>query len=255
MTDPKKIVIKINRPGTYSKVYADDLVPEQITGWNIKRIAVALLIAVLFIILPYYFLDHEDGEKTGEEPVVNNVAEKPDSVKKDSAPITKPEEVASEISIKQEIEDNTQTEIKAAEEMIELEPVVDVDINSSDAPVQTIRHYNVPRGVLAEGLNNNEPYGEIKNAIKAYKTQAGGAFYFTEIKNMKGQLLYHQWLREGQQIYKKAMRVPSNQWQVYTSKLFAHDTQGNWTVRLIDKSGRIYHEIKFKVVGSDELSQ
>ena len=81
------------------------------------------------------------------------------------------------------------------------------------------------------------------------QTEATVIYYFTEIKDMKGRIIYHQWLHEGKVVFKSPFKILGKRWRVATSKSLGYSAQGQWIVRSVDKAGKIYNEIVFDVVG------
>lgn len=254
MSDPKKIVIKINRAPAPQKVTSTQSAPHQITEWNVKRIVGALFVVLLLIIVPYYYLDDELD----------------DLVEDDSAEIHYElnEEVLNTEETQREAPAGEKISEKTVAEMEFDKPAGITSGNTAELPAkpsaksvqvpmdkpvvrkieQSIVHPKVIRSLLARGIADKEPFGEIKTSVLVNNDKATGVFYFTEIKDMKGHMFYHQWLRDGRLVYKRSIKVRGNHWRASTSKLFSSSSGGNWTARLIDKEGRIYNEIKFKVI-------
>ncbi|NOQ76526.1 MAG: DUF2914 domain-containing protein, partial [Methylococcaceae bacterium] len=107
---------------------------------------------------------------------------------------------------------------------------------------------DVVRALLATEVINKEPVGNMVLPLMLNKDIAKRVYYFTEIINMKGQSLYHQWFRDEQLIYKRKIIMLGNRWRVSTSKLIPYSKTGMWTVRLVGKQGIILNEIKFEVI-------
>ena len=106
----------------------------------------------------------------------------------------------------------------------------------------------VVRALLTVGLNNKEPLGNISLPISVTENKAVRVYYFTEIVNMKGQSLFHQWTWNNQIVYKKEIKILGNRWRASTSKMIINSKVGVWNTRLVNKEGVILNEIKFKVV-------
>ena len=253
MSEPKKIVIKINRVPASQKATSSRSAPDQITEWNIKRIVAVLMVALLFIVVPYYYLDNglEDSvEEDSAEVHYESSDEALNVERKQREAIVKKEVL--ETTVAEKFDKPADISHGDTAEPLTKPSVKPVQI-SKEKPVerkieQSIVHYKVIRALLARGIANKEPVGEIKTSVKVNNDKATGVFYFTEIKDMKGRVFYHQWVREGRLVYKRRINVLGNRWRVSTSKLFRPSSVGNWTVRLIDKQGKIYNEINFKVI-------
>ena len=254
MSEPKKIVIKINRVPAPQKVTSSRSAPHQITEWNIKRILAVLIVALLFIVVPYYYLGNglEDSVEDDSAEVHHELDEEASDAKKKQREAPAEKGVSEKNITEKELDKLADISVGDIAEPLIKPSAKSVQI-SKEKPLerkieQSIIHYKVIRALLARGIANKEPVGEIKASVKVNNDKATGVFYFTEIKDMKGHMFYHQWLREGLLVYKRPIKVLGNRWRVSTSKLFRPSSVGNWTVRLIDKEGKIYNEINFKVI-------
>lgn len=97
-------------------------------------------------------------------------------------------------------------------------------------------------------INNKEPGKGIVSPLTANKDRAIGVFYFTEINNMKGKTLFHQWKRDGKLVYERKINILGDRWRASTSKLITYSKTGSWSVRLVNKQGDIFNELEFEVV-------
>ncbi len=61
---------------------------------------------------------------------------------------------------------------------------------------------------------------------------------------MKGEILFHYWLRNGQSIYKKELNILGNRWRASTSKLISYSKTGKWRVESVNKEDVILNKIK-----------
>jgi len=120
----------------------------------------------------------------------------------------------------------------------------------AQTPVKSVSeqlHPNISRARLAKGMKNKEPYGNVELPFLVNSEQAEGLFYFTEINNMKGGTVFHEWLKEGESIYKRKIKIRGNRWRFSTSKLFNNKHIGEWQVRTLDKQGKVLNKIGFMV--------
>jgi hypothetical protein len=105
----------------------------------------------------------------------------------------------------------------------------------------------ISRAVIAESLFEKEPVNIIKGTVNSYKDKAVGVYFFTEINQMKGQELYHQWLYNNRLIFKRKINVLGHHWRASTSKLITYTQQGEWHVMLVNKKGQLLAEVRFVV--------
>jgi hypothetical protein len=96
-------------------------------------------------------------------------------------------------------------------------------------------------------MQGKEPYEDVELPFLVNSEQAKGLFYFTEINNMKGNTVFHEWLKNGKSIYKRKIKIRGNRWRISTSKLFNNHHVGEWQVRTLDQQGKVLNEITFLV--------
>jgi len=228
-----KVVIKIN----YDKEKDKQIQPKMVTEWHIERILIAVFMFIIILGLLIYAFSYEETKK---EVVVETIKQ-PNSVKYEINTLKiKPEQ-----SIRLEVEETKETIIK---------PVIKI---ASQAEYNKVRRVmtlanifdkRVSRAVLVKELNNKEPVGKVSVPILTNKAKAVGVYYFTEINNMKGQVLFHEWFKNDKLVFKRKIAILGNRWRASTSKLLPYSAKGRWVVKLVDGSGNILSEIKFKVI-------
>ena len=246
---------------------------EMISEWNFKRIIYALIVLIFLVILSaYYFSSIDDSNTEKSFPEDNELVAKNVHSVKETA-INKPAiESSSNITIPKKtpvqddvIKDEQQIPVKktiteqsiadrsalkpskqTAKQTIQEEVAVK---NVEKVPVNNIGDLNpnITRAQLAQGVNNLEPYGEVNLPVLVDTSEAQSVTYFTEVNNMQGDYVFHQWLKEGKSIYKRKINIRGDKWRISTSKLFPFNSIGQWQVRIITQQGDILHKINFSV--------
>ena len=107
---------------------------------------------------------------------------------------------------------------------------------------------NISRALLTSKINNNEPAGEIILPLKLSKNKSTSIYYFVELKEMKGRTVYHEWLLDGKLITRKKVNISDDTWRTSSRQLFSYSAKTNWTVRLVDETGRLLNKIHFNVI-------
>jgi hypothetical protein len=69
MTDSNNVVIKINYKGSNNSPYKRSEVVS-VTEWNIKRIVIALILLIVFIVFPFYYFSADSVELKTEESTI-----------------------------------------------------------------------------------------------------------------------------------------------------------------------------------------
>lgn len=270
MKEDKTISIKV-KSKTERRIMEDPEL-EMISEWNFKKILYALIVLILLVILPAYYFSNLNDSETEKSPseenefVTNNV----DSVKEiainkpaieDSSNITLPNTVqdnvvkdvqqtpVKETIAQQQRVDSSATDAseKIAKQAIQKEVVVVKNVQK--VPADNIEKFNpnITRAQLAQGVNKLEPFGEIELPILVDKSKAASVTYFTEVNNMQGETVFHEWLQDGKSIYKRKINIRGDRWRISTSKLFPYNSIGQWQVRIINQQGDILHKIDFSV--------
>ncbi|MFZ2406861.1 MAG: DUF2914 domain-containing protein, partial [Methylobacter sp.] len=108
-------------------------------------------------------------------------------------------------------------------------------------------NHNVSRASLTYGMNNKEPSGELVSTVDVRHKKPVWVYYFTELKSMKGNKVYHEWVRNGEVVSRQALVISGDIWRTSSRKLLSDSEKGNWTVRLVDKNGRLLNKKEFKV--------
>ena len=89
----------------------------------------------------------------------------------------------------------------------------------------------IRRALFATGINDREPVG-IVDSIDS--TSDNSISFFTEITNMSGQTVTHQWTHLDKIMFEKTFEVRAERWRVWTSKTLIPNWTGTWTVNVLD---------------------
>jgi hypothetical protein len=120
-------------------------------------------------------------------------------------------------------------------------------VNTTGRPKNEINK-NIIRALLTFKINNSEPEGEIILPLKLSKNKSTSVYYFVELTAMKGRTVYHEWLLDNELITRKKVNISDDTWRTSSRQLFAYTARTNWTVRLVDETGRILNEKQFNVI-------
>ena len=201
--------------------------PSEIVIWNVRRIVFAIIIAILFIVIPYFYL--------------SNGLENKKERKTDQASF---EGIEKEVSLAEKKDQSTTDNDRRNIEVIsELTKKVSIDQR-----FKTISHYKVTRGLLTNAIVDKEPVKELVPPFVIGEKKSIQLYYFTELRDMKGESFFHQWIRDGVVIGKMSIDPQGNRWRVSSNRVLTYSDVGHWMVQLIDKNGLIYNEIIFEVM-------
>ncbi|MGZ8137496.1 MAG: DUF2914 domain-containing protein [Methylococcaceae bacterium] len=252
MTDKRNIVIKVKYP--VSGKSTENLAPKMITEWNVKRILLAAGALVLILASLFYVINN-NTQKTD----VDNAAVIVNAIEKQATPQL--EDKGAEIknlelsgqsaaetnppvkSKKEPDKKNKQTAGITVKDVIKKQPTEKVIKEHGYSKV----NHNVTRALLTYDINNKEPVGETVGAVDVSRKKPVWVYYFTELTGMKGSKVYHEWLKDGVVVSRKALVISGDTWRTSSRKLLSDPEKGNWTVKLVDKNGRLLNEKTFKV--------
>ncbi len=89
----------------------------------------------------------------------------------------------------------------------------------------------VSRALFTIGVEDREP-------VTIVDTVDSGSFrsisFFTELNDLAGQTITHQWMHKDKVMFEKTFQVKSERWRVWTSKTLISDWRGTWTVNVLD---------------------
>jgi hypothetical protein len=89
---------------------------------------------------------------------------------------------------------------------------------------------------LTSNVRSREPVDQLGSVIEA-EQGIRKLFYFTEIRNLRGERIIHRWEYEGKVIFEKSFPIGSNRWRVYSSKRLTPSMTGRWQVSILDSEG------------------
>lgn len=109
-------------------------------------------------------------------------------------------------------------------------------------PEQTARG-KVARAQLTSAIRQREPTDRLGPSIQG----AGGKqlYYFTELRNMRGEVVSHRWEYEGRIVTEISFKIEGDSWRVYSQKQLTPATAGQWLVSVVDSKGQVIRSDSF----------
>ena len=94
---------------------------------------------------------------------------------------------------------------------------------------------SVARAVFTSKIVDREPSDDITSL----SNDEHRIYFFTDLHNMAGQIITHQWEYNGKVMAEVKFKVGEGpRWRVYSSKNLLPEWLGEWKVSVIDESGR-----------------
>lgn len=103
---------------------------------------------------------------------------------------------------------------------------------------------HVARAQFTTGIEAREPVDRLETVIPA-RNRPLPLYYFTEIRDMKGETVTHLWKYKGAIVSKKSFEIGGNRWRVYSRKDLTPDMTGRWQVFVITSSGQTINSSSF----------
>lgn len=130
----------------------------------------------------------------------------------------------------QELEPAPQTAepVEPQAEMAEPEPEPSVP---EPAPVTG----EVSRSMFATAIENREPVDDIVQI----DNNTPHVYFFTELRDMKGQQVTHRWIYQGEVMGEVTFQVGGPRWRVHSSKNLMPEWTGMWEVQVVDAAGNV----------------
>jgi cytoskeletal protein RodZ len=105
---------------------------------------------------------------------------------------------------------------------------------------------HIARATFTSAIVEREPADTLESLTTAFDR----VYFFTEIVDMQGKQITHQWIYEDKVVAEVPFQVGGPRWRVYSSKRLAPGWVGRWTVVVVDETGRKLREDSFAYVGS-----
>jgi hypothetical protein len=94
---------------------------------------------------------------------------------------------------------------------------------------------SVNRGQFTSAIVDREPV----DLIETLSTDNTKIIYFTELNDLEGQTVTHQWMYNGVVMFEKSFDVGGARWRVWTSKSLQPGWSGTWTVNTLDSERNV----------------
>lgn len=106
---------------------------------------------------------------------------------------------------------------------------------ATEAPAPTASEGRVARATFTTDVIDREP----ADSVEALTNDHGLVYFFTELRGLEGQTVVHRWEWNGQTMAEVPFEVRGPRWRVHSSKNLEPDWLGEWSVSVIDASGRV----------------
>ena len=92
---------------------------------------------------------------------------------------------------------------------------------------------SVSRGQFTTDVVDREPV----DRVEILESDATQVKYFTELSELQGQTITHQWVYDDQVMFERSFEVGGPRWRVWTSKSLQPGWTGVWYVNTLNGAG------------------
>ena len=101
----------------------------------------------------------------------------------------------------------------------------------------------VSRAQFSIGIDDREPVSVVETLdSKAHNSIS----FFTELNDMTGTTVTHQWTHKDKVMFEKSFEVKSERWRVWTSKTLIPAWTGTWTVNVLNDENELIASKSFE---------
>ena len=240
MADKKNLVIKLKYPAGVKKHTRYSPPAEKVTEWDMRRVAVALLMVVFVVVVSLYLLFLGKAQPT-DKPSVHGAARPIAPI----SPVIEPElaQPATEKGLSALAADNMPTTTTASAQPKDEAQAPIAEVLDGQKPSLA----NVSRALLTFKIKKRHPMTEIPRLVRVGEHRAVVVHYFTELEGMAGQVVFHEWLLNGEVIRRYTLNVEGEQWPTFSRMVITGENQGTWAVRLLDENNQLLNQQTFTV--------
>jgi hypothetical protein len=101
----------------------------------------------------------------------------------------------------------------------------------------------ISRALFTTGIDNREPVAVVDSIDSGTDNSIS---FFTEVNDMSGETVTHQWTHNDKVMFEKTFEVKSARWRVWTSKTLNPGWTGSWTVNVLDNERTILTSKSFE---------
>ena len=107
---------------------------------------------------------------------------------------------------------------------------------------------SVMRSTITSAIVDREPADNLDNITN----ELGEVKFFTELRDMSGQVAKHRWEHDGKVMAEVPFDVKGHRWRVWSSKKMMPEWAGEWKVSVINGAGEVISEKSFEYVISQQ---
>lgn len=238
MADKKNLVIKLKYPAGEKKHPRFPSAAEKVTEWNMKRVVAALLVVVLVVVFSLVLLFHGKAQPT-DSPLRGEATRATAHI----AQAVEPESVQLSAEDVPKLAVDTMTASTPPIDEAQVEEQASIGESAGQRPSLV----NVSRALLTFKIKKRHPMTEIPRLVRVGVHRAVAIHYFTELEGMAGQVVFHEWLLNGEVVRRYTLNVEEELAPTFSRMVITGENQGTWVVRLLDEKDQLLNQQTFTV--------
>ncbi len=104
---------------------------------------------------------------------------------------------------------------------------------------------SVARSQLTSSVRAREPVDRLSSRIAIGERGQRKLFYFTELKDLNGETVFHRWEHDGRTMATLRFEVGGDRWRAYSSKTIPAKYSGDWRVVVANARGDVLASARF----------
>lgn len=99
----------------------------------------------------------------------------------------------------------------------------------------SVAQAEVARTIVTTGISEREPVNDLQRIPSTDER----VYFFTDLRDMAGTSITHVWKHNGEVKAEVKFDIGGPRWRVWSSKNMLPEWTGDWTVEIVDDSGKV----------------
>ena len=117
--------------------------------------------------------------------------------------------------------------------------LISINVLASDWP-----HENISNAEFAMEIKDRTPL----NIIEELDNSFGKIYFFTNIRNLKGQSIRHRWIYKNKVMAEVEFDINGPRWRVWSSKNLWPTWLGEWSVEVLNANSEVLYKKEFNYI-------
>ena len=117
--------------------------------------------------------------------------------------------------------------------------LISINVLASDWP-----HENISNAEFAMEIKDRTPL----NIIEELDNSFGKIYFFTNIRNLKGQIIRHRWIYKNKVMAEVEFDINGPRWRVWSSKNLWPTWLGEWSVEVLNANSEVLYKKEFNYI-------